>query len=74
MRFVRQPLIIGYILTGILVGPSFLNLIKNESTINVFANIGIALLLFIIGLGLNPKIIKEAVSYTHLTLPTKRIV
>ncbi|MEI6188776.1 MAG: cation:proton antiporter, partial [Alphaproteobacteria bacterium] len=59
MRFVRQPLIIGYILTGILVGPSFLNLIKNESTINVFANIGITLLLFIIGLGLNPKIIKE---------------
>ena len=59
MRLIKQPLIIGYILTGIVVGPTFLNLIKNENTINVFANIGIALLLFIIGLGLNPRIIKE---------------
>ncbi len=59
MRLIRQPLIIGYILTGIVVGPSVFNIIKSESTINVFANIGIALLLFIIGLGLNPRVIKE---------------
>lgn len=59
MRLIRQPLIIGYILTGIVVGPSVLNIIKSESTINVFASIGIALLLFIIGLGLNPRVIKE---------------
>jgi len=59
MRLIKQPLIIGYILTGIVVGPSILNIIKSESTINVFANIGIALLLFIIGLGLNPRVVKE---------------
>lgn len=59
MRLIKQPLIIGYILTGIVVGPSVLAIIKNDSTINVFASIGIALLLFIIGLGLNPRVIKE---------------
>ena len=59
MRLIRQPLIIGYILTGLVVGPSFLNLIKSSETIGVFASIGIALLLFIVGLGLKPRVIKE---------------
>lgn len=59
MRLIRQPLIIGHILTGILVGPSVLGAVKSGETIEVFSNIGIALLLFIIGLGLNPKIVKE---------------
>lgn len=59
MRLLRQPLIIGHIITGIIAGPSVFDLIKHEETITVFANLGIALLLFIIGLGLNPKVIKE---------------
>ena len=59
MRLIRQPLIIGYILTGIIVGPSVLHLIKTPATITSFSDIGIALLLFIIGLGLNPRGIKE---------------
>jgi len=59
MRLIRQPLIIGHILTGIIVGPTLLNLTKSPDTIEVFSTIGIALLLFIIGLGLNPKVIKE---------------
>ncbi len=59
MRIIRQPLIIGHILTGIIVGPSVLHLVKTPDTIEVFSSIGIALLLFIIGLGLNPRVIKE---------------
>ncbi len=59
MHILRQPLIIGHIITGIIVGPTVFDLIKSEETITVFANLGIALLLFIIGLGLNPKVIKE---------------
>lgn len=59
MRLIRQPLIIGYILTGIIVGPSVLHLVESAQTIEVFASIGIALLLFIIGLGLNPRVIRE---------------
>ncbi len=59
MRLIRQPLIIGHILTGIIVGPSVLHMVKSPDTIEIFSSIGIALLLFIIGLGLNPKVIKE---------------
>lgn len=59
MRIIRQPLIIGHIITGILVGPSFLHLIRSAETIETFASIGIALLLFIIGLGLNPRVVGE---------------
>lgn len=59
MRLIRQPLIIGHILTGLLVGPSLLHLIKSPETIQVFSDFGIALLLLIVGLGLNPRIIKE---------------
>jgi len=59
MRLLKQPLIIGHILTGIVVGPSVLGIVGSAETIEVFSKIGIALLLFIIGLGLNPKVIKE---------------
>lgn len=59
MRLLKQPLIIGHIITGIIVGPSVLHLIQSPETIEVFSSIGIALLLFIIGLGLNPQVIRE---------------
>lgn len=59
MRLLRQPLIMGYILTGIVVGPSFLHLIKDVPTFQTFSDIGISLLLFIIGLGLNTTIIRR---------------
>ena len=59
VRYLRQPLIIGYILAGIIVGPSLLNLISSPDTISLFSHLGIALLLFVVGLGLDPKVIKE---------------
>lgn len=59
MRLLRQPLIVGYILTGVVVGPSFLHLIQDKTTFEGFSSIGIALLLFIIGLGLNFDIIRK---------------
>lgn len=59
MRLIGQPLIIGHIITGILVGPAILHLAKSPETLTTFSNIGIALLLFVIGLSLNPKIFRE---------------
>jgi len=59
MRIIHQPLIIGHMLTGLIVGPSLLHLVQSPETIQVFADFGIALLLLIVGLGLNPKVIKE---------------
>ena len=59
MRLLRQPLIIGYIFTGLLSGPAFFDIIKNQSDFETFSQIGITLLLFIVGLGLNIKLIKS---------------
>lgn len=59
MRLLKQPLIIGYILTGIIVSPYFLNIVSSTETIVVFSQIGVALLLFIVGISLSPRVIKE---------------
>jgi Kef-type K+ transport system membrane component KefB len=59
MRVLKQPLIIGYIVSGIVVGPFFLNLIQGSETIQLFSEMGIAFLLFIVGLHLSPKVIKD---------------
>ncbi len=59
MRLLRQPLIMGYIITGVLAGPSFFNIVHDEAAFHSFSTIGITLLLFIIGLGLNAGVIKS---------------
>jgi Kef-type K+ transport system membrane component KefB len=59
MRFLKQPLIIAYILTGVIVGPTLLHIVKDADSIKLFSEIGITLLLFIIGLGLNVRVVKE---------------
>jgi Kef-type K+ transport system membrane component KefB len=53
MKMIKQPLILGYILAGLLVGPSGLHLIHSTELFEAFSEIGIALLLFIIGLGMH---------------------
>lgn len=59
MRLLRQPLILGYILSGIVVGPLLLDLIHAKEAFDGFSQIGIALLLFIIGLGMNAGVIRS---------------
>ncbi|MBS3086136.1 cation:proton antiporter [Candidatus Pacearchaeota archaeon] len=59
MRILRQPLIIGYIISGIIVGPYFFGVLPGIKEIQTFSEFGIAFLLFIVGLHLSPKIVKE---------------
>lgn len=59
MRLLKQPLIIGYILTGIVVSPYFLGLFRGSENIETFGQVGVSLLLFMVGLNLNPQVIKE---------------
>lgn len=56
--FLRQPLIVAFLATGIIAGPSGLSLIKSHSQIELFAHIGISLLLFVVGLRLDLKLIR----------------
>ena len=52
--FTRQPLIVVYIITGMLLGPSGLALIDNPQLINSTASFGIIFLLFLLGLDMQP--------------------
>ena len=54
----RQPLIIMFLATGILAGPSGLGIIHSYDQIELLAHIGIALLLFIVGLKLDLHLIR----------------
>ncbi len=59
VRFLRQPMLIAYIIAGIIAGPLFLGLIgENNSTFDTFAQFGVILLLFMVGLSLNMSHIK----------------
>ena len=59
MRMLKQPLIIGHILTGFLVGRFALGIFQNVETLELFSELGISFLLFSVGLSLNPKLLKE---------------
>lgn len=59
MRVLKQPLIIGYIIAGILMSPNILNLIQHTDSVQMFAHIGVAFLLFMVGLWLNPAVVKD---------------
>jgi Kef-type K+ transport system membrane component KefB len=51
----RQPVILGYLVAGALIGPQIgLKLVVEPASIEVISEIGLILLLFIIGMELNP--------------------
>jgi monovalent cation:H+ antiporter-2, CPA2 family len=55
----RLPSIVGLILTGALIGPTGLGLIEDVEQVEIYAEIGVVLLLFIIGLELSVGELKE---------------
>ena len=59
MRLLKQPLIVGYIIAGIIAGPNVFNILQSTEHIELFSKIGITVLLFIVGLNLSPKVIRE---------------
>ena len=66
-RLLKQPLIIGYIISGIIVGPLMLNLIPNTETLQTFSEFGVAFLLFIVCIHLSPKVIKDVGKISLIT-------
>jgi CPA2 family monovalent cation:H+ antiporter-2 len=47
---IKVPTILGYLITGVLVGPSFLGIINSSEEIELMAEIGVVMLLFTIGI------------------------
>jgi Kef-type K+ transport system membrane component KefB len=54
----RQPLIVSFIAVGILAGPSVLGIARSSEQINLLAELGIAVLLFLVGIKLDLKLIR----------------
>ncbi|MBD3167696.1 sodium:proton exchanger [bacterium] len=65
MRLLRLPSIIGYLLAGVLIGPSALGLLGDPKQVKDLAEMGVILLLFTIGLEISPtrlwKLRREAI-------------
>jgi Kef-type K+ transport system membrane component KefB len=55
----RQPLIVAFIAVGILVGPSVLGWVVPSAEMELLAELGIALLLFVVGLKLDLHLIQS---------------
>lgn len=54
----RQPLIIAYILVGIVAGPAVMNLSGDHASLDLLAEIGITVLLFVVGLKLDMRLVR----------------
>jgi Kef-type K+ transport system membrane component KefB len=54
----RQPLIVSFIAVGILAGPSVLDIARSEEQIDLLAELGIAVLLFLVGLKLDFNLVR----------------
>ena len=59
-RRVGAPQVVGEILAGLLVGPAVINLVKPDDILEIFAEIGVIMLMFSAGLGTDLKQLKKS--------------
>ncbi|CUU02281.1 Kef-type potassium/proton antiporter, CPA2 family [Candidatus Thermokryptus mobilis] len=50
----KMPPVIGFLISGFMIGPYAIGLVKNVELVELFAEIGIILLLFVLGIELSP--------------------
>ncbi|HRT02408.1 MAG TPA: cation:proton antiporter [Candidatus Diapherotrites archaeon] len=55
----KQPPLLAYIITGIILGPMVLNIIQNTPDIRLLSEIGVAFLLFTVGINIDFKETKK---------------
>lgn len=58
-KILKQPLIVMFIALGVVMGPAVFDIVKSKDNIHLLAEIGISVLLFIVGLKLDLRIIKS---------------
>lgn len=57
--WLRQPLLIAYIVIGIVAGPAVLGVVTAHDQIDLLAQVGVAVLLFVVGLKLDLQHIRH---------------
>ena len=72
MARMRQPVIVGYIVAGVVLGPSGFQLVEDRQSVAVLAELGVLMLLFLVGMELSLRgfkaIWKVAVGATLLQI------
>ncbi len=66
MTRLKQPPILGYIIAGLILGPSGLAFVENRDQVSLLAEMGVLLLLFVIGIELNLRTFKKVWLVTSL--------
>jgi putative polyhydroxyalkanoate system protein len=54
----RQPLVVSFIAAGLLAGPDALGLVRAAAPVHLLADLGVALLLFVVGLKLDVRTVR----------------
>lgn len=57
-QLLRQPMIVSFIAVGVMAGPSALGIVQSPENIELLAELGIAVLLFLVGLKLDLKLVR----------------
>ncbi len=63
----RQPLIVSFIAVGLIAGPSALDLVHSDEQISLLSELGIAVLLFLVGIKLDVKLIRSLGAVSLMT-------
>ena len=63
----RQPLIVSFIAVGLIAGPSALDVVRSDAQISLLSQLGIAVLLFLVGIKLDVKLIRSLGAVSLLT-------
>ena len=63
----KQPVLVGYIIVGLLLGPSMLGVVEGTTEVSLMAELGILLLLFIVGMEIDLKSFKSVSRISLIT-------
>jgi len=55
----RQPLVVSFIAVGLLAGPAVLGIVQSDEQIQVLSELGITVLLFLVGIKLDVKLVRS---------------
>ena len=55
----HQPVVVAFVVVGVVVGPSVLGVVEPGSELELFAELGVALLLFVVGLKLDLHVVRQ---------------